>query len=143
MFSIMCFSSFKNPVNDIFFTLLMTGNESFRASVGQRWKFHFSTLRELACSRISLLRAALERSPNIQNFTKGLDQIGKAGAGEHMRNTCPPGWEFKNMGPFTLCGTIPHQKLVCVHVFCLFPALLCLPQPEVRLETLSINHDAQ
>lgn len=76
----------------------------------------------------SLLRVVLERSPDTQNFTNGLDQTEETGAGEHVKNPSPPGWEFKNMVLFTLCGTIHHQKFVCVHVFCLFPVPLCLPQ---------------
>lgn len=114
----MCFSSLKNSVNDSFLPLLMTGNESFRASVGQRWRFHFFQPQGGSLQQdFSLLRAALQRSPRIQDSTTGLQQTGKGGAGEHVRNTCAPGWEFKNVVPFAHGGTMNHQKFVCMPVF--------------------------
>lgn len=48
----MCFSSLRNSVDDIFFTLLTTGNESFPVSLAG--EVPFSDLREIACSTVSL-----------------------------------------------------------------------------------------
>lgn len=43
--------------------------------------------------------APLKRSSNTQNLIKGLDQVEKVDATQHMRNTYPPGWEFKTFVP--------------------------------------------
>lgn len=73
----MCFYSLKNSVNDIFLTLLMTGNESFRFSWPEMEVPFFQPQGGSLQQDFSLLRAALQRSPRIQDSTTGLEQTGK------------------------------------------------------------------